>query len=159
MFLYNIINKINKKKVPTVLLSYFFYQTTDSRINHATTVLRDLIYLLVNQKRSLILYIQKRYNQKPKNSFEALLILFKSILNNLKLQGSIYLIVDVFDKYKTDLPKFRNLSNIKRTFNIAIQKLRLYFELNEKSVFVIITKFIQLKVNQLTMCSKYSNDI
>lgn len=184
MLLCGIIDEINKKKDPTALLSYFFCQATDSRINHATAVLRGLIYLLVDQKRSLISHIQKRYDQGPKNPFEgvnawvALSMLFKSILDDLKLQGSIYLIVDALDECETDLPKLldfivqtssisprikwivssRNLPNIERTLDTATQKLRLCLELNEKSVSVAVTKFIQLKVNQLTMRSKYSND-
>ncbi|KAF5877798.1 putative beta transducin-like protein [Botrytis fragariae] len=171
MLLCGIIDEINKKKDPTALLSYFFCQATDSRINHATAVLRGLIYLLVDQKRSLISHIQKRYDQGPKNPFEG-------ILDDLKLQGSIYLIVDALDECETDLPKLldfivqtssisprikwivssRNLPNIERTLDTATQKLRLCLELNEKSVSVAVTKFIQLKVNQLTMRSKYSND-
>jgi len=35
------------------LLSFFFCQGTDSRINNATAVLRGLIYLLVDQRPSL----------------------------------------------------------------------------------------------------------
>lgn len=48
MLLCGIINEMNKSTSKTALLSYFFCQVTDSRINNATAVLRGLIYLLVN---------------------------------------------------------------------------------------------------------------
>jgi hypothetical protein len=38
----------------SALLSYFFCQATDSRINNPTAVLRGLIYLLISQQPSLI---------------------------------------------------------------------------------------------------------
>jgi hypothetical protein len=42
------LTRLRDKKV-TTLLSYFFCQATDSRINNATAVLRSLIYLLIDQ--------------------------------------------------------------------------------------------------------------
>ncbi len=50
------------------LLSYFFCQATDSRINSSCAVLRGLIYMLVQQQRTLISHIRKRYDQVG-NSF------------------------------------------------------------------------------------------
>jgi hypothetical protein len=49
MLLCGIINELEKSMVETALLSYFFCQATDSRINNATAVLRGLIYVLVDQ--------------------------------------------------------------------------------------------------------------
>ena len=43
----------------TTLLSFFFCQATDSRINNATAVLRGLMYLLIDQKRSLLSHVRK----------------------------------------------------------------------------------------------------
>jgi len=41
-------------------VSYFFYQSTDSRLNNAVSVLKGLIYLLIEQEKSLIRHIKKR---------------------------------------------------------------------------------------------------
>ena len=49
MLLCGIINKLKKSIAKTDLLSYFFCQATDSRINNATAMLRGLVYLLVDQ--------------------------------------------------------------------------------------------------------------
>jgi hypothetical protein len=54
----------------TDLLSYFFYQATNSRINNATAVLRGLVYLVINQQPSLIFYIQKKYDHAGKILFK-----------------------------------------------------------------------------------------
>jgi hypothetical protein len=45
------------------LLSFFFCQGTDSRINNATAVLRGLIYLLVKKQPSLASHLRKKYDQ------------------------------------------------------------------------------------------------
>ena len=54
MLLCGIINELEKSKLKTALLSYFFCQATDFRINNTTSVLRGLIYMLVNQQPSLV---------------------------------------------------------------------------------------------------------
>ncbi len=51
MLLYSIINKLEEEGSN---VSYFFYQATDMRINNTTAVLRGLIYVLVDQHRSLL---------------------------------------------------------------------------------------------------------
>jgi Ni2+-binding GTPase involved in maturation of urease and hydrogenase len=53
MLLCGIINELEKPISKTGLLSYFFCQATDSRINSATAVLRSLIYMPVIQQPSL----------------------------------------------------------------------------------------------------------
>src|SRR5947207_3172301 len=50
MLLCGIIDELKKSIVETGLLSFFFCQGTDSRINNATAVLRGLIYLIVLQQ-------------------------------------------------------------------------------------------------------------
>lgn len=63
MLLCGIANELEKSMVKTDLLSYFFCQATDSRINNATAVLRGLLYLLVVQQPSLISHVKKRHDQ------------------------------------------------------------------------------------------------
>jgi hypothetical protein len=110
MLLCSIVNKLEKSIAKTDLLSYFFCQATDSRINNAIAVLRGLVYLLVDQQPSLILHIQKKHDHAGKTLFEdanawvALSEIFTNILQDPSL-NSTYLIIDVLDKCMADLPK------------------------------------------------------
>ena len=70
MLLYGIINELKRFMTKPDLLSYFFYQATDSRINNATAMLRGLIYMLVDQQPSLVSHVQKKYDQRGKTLFE-----------------------------------------------------------------------------------------
>ena len=70
MLLCGITNELKRSMAKSVLLSYFFCQATDSRINYATAVLRGLIYLLVDQQPSLISHIRAKYDQASKTLFE-----------------------------------------------------------------------------------------
>lgn len=58
MLLCGIANELQNSLAKSALLSYFFCQATDSRINSAITVLRGLIYLLVDQQPSLVSHVQ-----------------------------------------------------------------------------------------------------
>src|SRR5438045_9271179 len=70
MLLCGIINELKKSIAKTDLLSYFFYQATDSRINNATAVLRGLVYLLIDQRPSLISHVKKKHDHAGKSLFE-----------------------------------------------------------------------------------------
>ena len=52
MLLCGIVNELKKSIAERDALSYFFSQATDSKLNNATTVLRGLVYLLVDQQPS-----------------------------------------------------------------------------------------------------------
>ncbi|PQE19017.1 hypothetical protein CJF31_00011382 [Rutstroemia sp. NJR-2017a BVV2] len=184
MLLCGVINELERSKAKSVLLSYFFCQATDSRINYATAVLRGLIYLLVDQQPSLVSHIRTKYDQAGKTLFEdanawvALSEIFTNILQDASLDY-VYLIVDALDECVADLSKFldfivqtssisprikwivssRNWPNIEKALDIAMQKLKLCLELNEKSVSAAVATFIQFKVNWLATRNEYSNDI
>jgi hypothetical protein len=70
MLLCSIIDELKKSIAKTDLLSYFFCQATDSRINSATAVLRGLLYLLVKQQPSLVSHIQKEHDHAGKALFK-----------------------------------------------------------------------------------------
>ena len=70
MLLCGIINELRESIAKTDLLSYFFCQATDSRINNATAVLRGLAYLLVDEQPSLISHVRKKYDHAGKTLFE-----------------------------------------------------------------------------------------
>jgi hypothetical protein len=110
MLLCGIINELKASIAKTDLLSYFFCQATDARINNATAVLRGLVYLLVDQQPSLISHIWKKYNHAGKSLFEdanawvALSEIFTNILQDPSL-NSTYLIIDALNECVADLLK------------------------------------------------------
>src|SRR5436189_6481693 len=81
-------------KEASELLSYFFCEATDSRINNAIAVLRGLIYLLVDQQPSLLSHVRKEYDRKGKSLFEdanawvALSEIFTNILEDASLHNT-----------------------------------------------------------------------
>ena len=182
MLLCGIINELSKSTFDAALLSYFFCQATDSRINSATAVLRGLTYMLVDQQLSLVSHIRTKYDQAGKTLFEdinawvALSEIFTNILQDPSLART-YLIVDALDECVADLPKLlefivqtssissrikwivssRNWPNIEKALDTATQKLSL--ELNDKSVSAAVATFIQFKVDWLARRNKYSSNV
>jgi hypothetical protein len=183
MLLCGIINELSKSTFDTALLSYFFCQATDSRINNATAVLRGLIYMLVGQQPSLVSHIQKKYDEAGKALFEdtnawiALSGIFTNILQDSSLDGT-YLIIDALDECVTGLPELldlvvhtssvpsrakwivssRNWLSIERNLDTAAHRVRLSLELNERSVATAIAAYIQFKVDWLAKRNKYNSD-
>ncbi|KAJ6439024.1 Vegetative incompatibility protein HET-E-1 [Purpureocillium lavendulum] len=106
MLLGGIIDEL--KEQTASLVSYFFCQGADSRINNATAVLRGLIYLVLDQQPSLTTHLQKRYDQAGRRIFEdanawwALSDIFTSILEDPTLK-STFLIIDALDECVKDL--------------------------------------------------------
>ena len=159
MLLCGIVNELEKSMAKTDLLSYFFCQATDSRINNAMAVLRGLVYLLVNQQPSLISHIRKKHDHAGKTLFEdanawvALSEIFINILQDPSL-NSTYLIIDALDECVADLPKLldfivqksfvsprvkwivssRNWPDIEERLERAGHKVRLCLELNSEII-------------------------
>ncbi|KAF2174705.1 beta transducin-like protein HET-D2Y [Zopfia rhizophila CBS 207.26] len=180
MLLCGIVNELTKSMAKTNLLSYFFCQATDSRINNATAVLRGLLYMLVNQQPSLVSHIRKKYDHAGKalledtNAWVALSETFVNILQDPSL-NSTYLIVDALDECVTDLPKLldfvvqkssvssrvkwivssRNWPNVEEWLEGAGHKVRLCLELNADSVSTAVSIYIQHKAFQLAQRKKY----
>ncbi|KAH7080198.1 WD40-repeat-containing domain protein [Paraphoma chrysanthemicola] len=130
MLLCGIIEEL--KKSATGLLSFFFCQSTDSRISSATAVLRGLILLLVNQQPSLVLHLRKKYNQAGQSVFEdanawvALSDIFTNMTRDPDLKMAC-LVVDALDECEQDLPKLLDLVIQTSTSSARIhieQKLR-----------------------------------
>jgi hypothetical protein len=182
MLLCGIINELSKSTFDTALLSFFFCQATDSKINNATAVLRGLLYVLVGQQPSLVSHIRKRYDHSGKTLFEdtnawiALSEAFTDILQDPTLANT-YLIVDALDECVIGLPKLldlivqtssvscrvkwivssRNWPDIEERLVNAGQNLSL--ELNAESVSAAVSIFIQHKVLELAQRKKYNNRI
>ncbi|KAJ3579308.1 hypothetical protein NPX13_g1259 [Xylaria arbuscula] len=84
-------------------LSYFFCQSTDKALNNATSVLRNLIWLLLMQQPHLIEYIQPEHSIKGRvlfeneDAFHVLDDIFERMLQDTRL-SPVYLIVDALDE-------------------------------------------------------------
>ena len=181
MLLCGIINELQKATAKTDLVSYFFCQATDSRLNSAAAVLRGLLYLLVNQQPSLVSHVRRKYDQAGKTLFEdtnawvALTEIFTDVLQDPSL-NTTYLIIDALDECVTDLPKLlnfvvkqssasshvkwivssRNWPDIEERLERAGHKVRLSLELNAESVSKAVSIFIEQKVSQLAQQKKYN---
>jgi hypothetical protein len=180
MLLCGIINELHSSLPRNGLLSYFFCQATDSRINSATAVLRGLLYMLMKQQPSLVSHIRKKHDYAGKTLFEdanawvALTEIWVDVLQDLSL-NTTYLIIDAMDECVTDRPKLldfirkqssasyrvkwvvsgRNWQDIEEQLGQAGHKVRLSLELNEKSVAAAVGTFIRQKVDQLAQDKQY----
>ncbi|KAI9651521.1 MAG: hypothetical protein M1829_002699 [Trizodia sp. TS-e1964] len=180
MLLCGIIDELKKSLTSSETLSYFFCQATDARLNSANSVLRGLIYMLIDKQPSLTSHVRKNYDHAGKQMFEdasaweALLEIFTNILNNPTLQ-SVYLILDALDECTTGLSQLlgfvvqsssayprvkrivssRNWPSIEKELDKATQKARLSLELNENSVSAAVTNYIEIKVDWLAKRNGY----
>jgi hypothetical protein len=165
-----------RDKEATTLLSYFFCQATDNRINNASAALRGLIYLLIDQHPLLISHVRKKYDHAGKALFEdtnawvALSEIFTSILQDTRLK-SIYLIIDALDECTVNLSQLldlisqtastsprakwivssRNEPNIEARLRVDDTQMRLSLELNEEHVSRAVQMFIDFKVSKLRL--------
>ena len=163
------------------LLSYFFCQATDLRINSATAVLRGLIYLLADQQPTILKYVRKRYDTTGKelfidtNAWFALSEIFINILQDPSLERT-YIIIDALDECVTDLQKLlqfidktlsicprvkwiissRNWPSIEEQLRISDQKVQLRLELNQDSISAAVSTYIEYKVGELAKRKKYN---
>jgi hypothetical protein len=184
MLLCGIINELHASIPKTTLLSYFFCQATDSRINSATAVLRGLLYMLIDQQPSLISHIRKKHDIagrdlfKDANSWIILTEIWMDVLQDPSLSMA-YLVIDALDEYVTDLPKLlcfiarqssasrrvkwvvasRNWHAIEEGLMMAEHLTRLSLEQNAESVATAVKVFIQQKVCQLAQEKRYKPEM
>lgn len=184
MLLCGITNELQSLMPQTALLSYFFCQATDLRINNATAVLRGLLYMLVHQQPLLASHIRKKHDHAGKSLFEdanawvALSEIFADVLHDASL-STTYLIIDALDECVIDLPRLlafiakqssassrvkwivssRNWPEIEEELECAEHKMRLSLELNAESVAAAVKTFIQQKVSQLAQEKRYMPEV
>ncbi|KAL2138203.1 hypothetical protein VTI28DRAFT_7276 [Corynascus sepedonium] len=182
MLLCGIIDEL-KAVSDSSLLSFFFCQAADASINNATAVLRGLIYLLVDQRPSLLSHVQKKYDAtgnplfRDANTWVALSEIFTDILEDPTLPPT-RLIIDALDEcieglhlllgliVQTSSTKLnvkwivssRNWPIIEKKLNATTQKVMLSLELNEKSVSAAVTAYIRFKVDRLADQNGYDID-
>ncbi|KAK3348796.1 beta transducin-like protein HET-E2C [Lasiosphaeria hispida] len=183
MLLCGIIDEL-RMSAPSCLLSFFFCQATDSRINNATAVLRSLIYLLVSQQPALISHVRQQYDLAGRRVFEdtnawvVLWEIFTAMLQDPVLRMT-YLIIDALDECMTDLPRLldlvaqmscvssrvkwivssRNWPQIEEQLAMVAQNARLSLELNAESVATAVNTYIDHKVRHLSDLKQYDHKI
>ncbi|ETS77183.1 hypothetical protein PFICI_11057 [Pestalotiopsis fici W106-1] len=181
MLLCGIIDHLKKSQAEGKVLSYFFCQATDERINTATSVARGLIFMLCSQDASLMSHLKNHYDPAGKalfedaNAWHALSEIFTDILQDPTLQG-VCLVVDALDECVKGLPQLLDLiiqtSRLphtkwlvsSRNWTDIEEKLcdvahRLSLELNAKSVSAAVESYIQFKVSELTRIKGYQQGI
>ncbi|KAL5370668.1 hypothetical protein DPSP01_014726 [Paraphaeosphaeria sporulosa] len=105
MLLCGVINELQGLMPRTALLSYFFCQATDSRINSATAALRGLLYMLLVQQPSLVSHVRKKHDYAGRSLFEdanawvALTEIFVDVLRDPSLRPT-YLVIDALDDHR-----------------------------------------------------------
>ncbi|USP79361.1 uncharacterized protein yc1106_06635 [Curvularia clavata] len=184
MLLCGIIDELQNLTPKPTLVSYFFCQATDSRINSASAVLRGLLYMLVDQQPSLTVHIRKKHDRVGKSLFEdanawvALIEIFADVLRDTGLITT-YLIIDALDECMTDQVKLlsfiaeqssacshvkwivssRNWPTIEEQLKRAERKTPLSLELNAESVAAAVRVFIQQKSCQLAQEKRYTPEV
>ncbi|EXA31288.1 hypothetical protein FOVG_17412 [Fusarium oxysporum f. sp. pisi HDV247] len=152
MLLCGVINEL--KKQTTNLVSYFFCQGTDSRINNVTAVLRGLIFLIVYQQPSLIPHIRKKYDHAGKGLFEdvnawwALSEILANILQDPNLK-STFLIIDALDECEIDLSKLLDLIAQHSSSSRVTGRLSLELKQNAECVSQAVDTYIWHSISRL----------
>jgi len=176
MLLCGIIDELKKSTTHSGLVSFFFCQATDSRINNAAAVLRGLIYLLIDQQPSLVSHIRKKYDHAGKQLFEGanVWVALSGILADILCDPALtatYLIIDALDECVSGLTQLlklvvqnvsasprvkwivssRNWPSIERQLSLADSTggIRLSLEVNAKNVSSAVDMYISHKVSQL----------
>lgn len=176
MLLAAIINEmLPKKEQPDesdcqVVVTYFFCQRDDKRINNATAVLGGLIYLLAIQQEELIKHLKDRHDDpfKDANPVFTLSKILEDMLGDIK--ATVYLIIDALDECdETGLEQLldemisiasehknvrwlvssRNNSLIKEQLKSEDRTGRIQLDLNTKNISLAVDIYINDKLSKL----------
>jgi NACHT domain len=178
MLLIGIIDELSnfEETLDAGILSYFFCQGTDSRLNNFVAVLRGLIYHLIVQRKSIISHVREKYSHLGRQLFEdavALSEIFENILRDPQL--SAYLIVDALDECEAGRDQLidlivrntspstrakwivssRNKQDIEECLTLDRCRVGLSLELNAESVSAAVETYIDHKVTDLARRKRY----
>ncbi|RYP06507.1 hypothetical protein DL765_009461 [Monosporascus sp. GIB2] len=153
------------------ILSFFFCQNTDNRLNNAVAILKGLIYLLLVQDSSLVSYLKSDYDRMGKeifdvsnnniNAFDALSNVFRQMIQHLRLE-TVYLAVDALDECddgrsdllglirETSLQENRLKWIVTSRNQVRFdESLALSLEVNSEAVLQAIKIYIEHKVSRI----------
>jgi hypothetical protein len=165
------------------VVSYFFCQSTDPRLNHAAAVIRGLIFLLVAQdKQSLLPLLREKLEETGDLEGNPNLIyaLFQMLID-LSMESKfskVYLMIDALDECNSELlPLLREITRSEclshkikwlvtsRNDPLIRESLSSYerpclsLELNSKHVSQAVDTFISVKVAELAQMKRYNLDL
>ena len=167
------------------ILSYFFCQNTDFRLNNAISVLRGLIYMLATEHDTLAKPLNDQFKRAGSKLFEGPNVFFdlqKILLAMLKIpnHGTIYLVVDALDECDSKLSELldliidneftsparvkwlitsRNREKIEEQLRVKNSCLKVSLELNSSCVSRAVDHFIDNKVQELAQKKKYTAEL
>lgn len=175
--------EVHQSTIPG-LLSFFFCQATNKDINHATAVVRGLLYMLIEQRPSLLKHVRKKYNHaaeqlfKGENAWFELSEILADVLQDPALPSAC-LMIDALDECADDrdrrnllqfivqqssvssrvkwIVSSRNWSQIEKELKAA-QNVPLSLELNAESVTAAVDHYIRHKTSQLSEENTYDDE-
>ncbi|KAK4139671.1 uncharacterized protein C8A04DRAFT_40548 [Dichotomopilus funicola] len=161
------------------VLSFFFCQNTDNRLNNAVAVLKGLIYLLLSQDVNLVPYLKSECDRMGTgifdvtnnnvNAFDALSNVFRQMIQHPRSEP-MYLVVDALDECEDGLPDLlglvretalqenrlkwiltsRNRVDIEENLALESSEAKLSLELNSEAVSQAIENYIDYKVARVS---------
>ena len=168
------------------VLAYFFCQNTDSDLNTAVSVLRGLVYHLVDQEKYLIRHVREHYDKAGRRMFEdqnalyALQKVLKNILMDESL-GNVYFLIDALDECDSTVhellkwifatcensqlsskTKWLTTSRNQPSFQEQLgrgDQLHISLELNSSHTDKAVANFIDFKVKGLADLKSYSKEL
>ncbi|KAJ3951811.1 hypothetical protein N0V92_011773 [Colletotrichum tropicale] len=183
MLLCGVINELRAMGYKSTF--FFFCQATDARLNNATSVLRGLLYLMIDENPNLFDLLHRKYGKtragkqlfEDVNSWEVLCEMLLLVLRHESLQDAI-LIIDALDECISGLDQLigfiidltthvkiivssRLWLSIDRGLAAALEDTKVYLslELNEDVVSAAVDKYIHHKVHQLARHKGYDDEL
>ena len=167
------------------ILSYFFCQNADLRLNNAISVLRGLIWMLATEHDTLAKPLQDEFKKVGSKLFEGPRVFFnlkKILLAMLKIltHGTIFLVVDALDECDSGLSELlslitdnsfarpsrvkwlitsRNREDIERHLRLKNPCLKVSLELNSSRVSRAVDSYIDIKVKELAQKNEYTPEL
>lgn len=166
------------------VLAYFFCQNTSNDLNTTVSVLKGLIYHLVDQEKKLIRHVRKSYDSAGRRLFEdgnalyALRMVFLDILKDPSL-GNVYFMIDALDECDSKIlellewiihknfevsPKIKWLTTSRNEAAFIERlgrghQLHTSLELNSLHVAHAVKNFIDYKINELAGLKSYTSKL
>ena len=174
-----------KTKPDLGVLSYFFCQNTDFRLNNAISVLRGLIYMLVIEHNTLAKPLRDEFERAGSTLFEGPDVFFelqRILLTMLKIpeHGTFYLVVDALDECGSGLSELldliidnefttpfqvkwlitsRNYKEIEEQLRLKDSCLNVSLEINSSYVSRAVEHFVNIKIEELARKKIYTEEL
>ncbi|KAF5514123.1 Vegetative incompatibility protein HET-E-1 [Colletotrichum fructicola] len=162
---------------------FFFCQATDARLSSATSVLRSLLYLMIDQSPVLLDSLRNKYDQAGAgifddvNTWDVLCKMILSAVSHPSLQDVI-LVIDALDECNSGLDQLisfiidltahvkiiassRPDSRIERALAPASNDTKIYLslEMNEGAISAAVEHYIYHKVDELAILKEFDDEM